>query len=91
MFLDEPASGLDGDAKTKLLESIQLASNQLNRTIIMISHDLSDCVWADSVWVMDLGKLVCSGAHEELLRSESLYAKIWAEHEVRSAKGSYES
>ena len=52
LFLDEPASGLDGDSKTKLLESIRRASNQLSRTIIMITHDLSDCVWADSVWVM---------------------------------------
>ena len=48
--LDEAASGLDGDWKTKVLESIRRASNQLSRPINMITRHLSDCVWADSVW-----------------------------------------
>ena len=57
---------------------IQQALNELtkNRTTLMIAHRLSTVINADLILVIENGKLVGNGTHEELLKSNELYQKL---------------
>ena len=43
----------------------------------MITHRLSSLVNADTIFVMDRGRIVASGRHEEMLRQPGLYQDLW--------------
>ena len=61
---------------------IQKAFAQLTkgRTVIMIAHRLSTVVGADNILVLDQGRVVEQGTHEELTAANGLYAKMWADY-----------
>ena len=61
---------------------IQKAFAQLTkgRTVIMIAHRLSTVVGADKILVLDQGRVVEQGTHEELTAANGLYAKMWADY-----------
>ena len=61
---------------------IQKAFAQLtkDRTVIMIAHRLSTVVGADKLLVLDQGRVVEQGTHEELTAAGGLYAKMWADY-----------
>jgi ATP-binding cassette subfamily B protein len=50
------------------------------RTVIMIAHRLSTVVNADKIIVLSEGKKVEEGTHEELLRSDGLYSRMWKDY-----------
>lgn len=60
---------------------IQKAFKELTqgKTVLMIAHRLSSVVSADQILVVDEGKVVEEGTHEELLNFKGVYAKMWAE------------
>lgn len=74
VLLDEPTSALDADAEAK----IQLALDTLleGRTVLMIAHRLSTVKKADIIVVMDQGRIVEQGSHEELRNADGLYAHL---------------
>ncbi len=76
LILDEATSALDSRTE----EAIQstLDGVQRNRTTIVIAHRLSTVVGADQIAVLDAGRVVERGTHAELLRSNGLYADLWA-------------
>lgn len=51
------------------------------KTVIMIAHRLSTVKNADSILVLEDGKIKEQGTHEELLAGNSLYAKMWADYQ----------
>ena len=51
------------------------------RTVIMIAHRLSTVVGADKIVVLDSGRVVGQGTHEELLKADGLYARMWADYQ----------
>ena len=51
-----------------------------DRTVIMIAHRLSTVVGADRIIVLDSGAVVEQGTHEELVRANGLYARMWADY-----------
>ena len=77
LILDEATSSLD--AESELLVQDALAKLMLNRTSFVIAHRLSTVRRADLIIVLDQGRVIERGGHEELLaRPESLYAKLYS-------------
>lgn len=75
LILDEATSALDSEAE----RIVQLALENLmkDRTSIVIAHRLSTVLNADRILVMDKGKIVAQGRHEELLKTSALYSKLY--------------
>ena len=59
---------------------IQEAINRLagHKTIIVVSHRLDSIRHCDTVVLMEKGRIVARGAHEELLRTSKTYARLWS-------------
>lgn len=74
-LLDEATSNIDADSENAIIELVgELART---RTVIMISHRLAALRGADRIYVMEDGRVVESGRHDELLRREGAYARLW--------------
>jgi ATP-binding cassette, subfamily B, bacterial HlyB/CyaB len=75
LILDEAASALDPESEAIFINN--LAKIAVGRTVIMISHRLSTLVNADAILVMQHGRLVDSGRHDELLLRSDTYQHLW--------------
>jgi ABC-type multidrug transport system fused ATPase/permease subunit len=76
LLLDESTSNLDGRNEQLLRESLETAS--VGRTVIVIAHRLSTVVDADQIVVLDHGRVVGTGRHDELVDSSPLYRELAA-------------
>ncbi|HET9669824.1 MAG TPA: ABC transporter transmembrane domain-containing protein [Casimicrobiaceae bacterium] len=76
LLLDEATSALDAESE----RIVQLALERLmaGRTVLMIAHRLATVRHADRIAVMDKGRIVAVGTHEELVRDNPLYARLAA-------------
>lgn len=76
LILDEATSALDSEVETAIQESLyQLMES---KTVIAIAHRLSTIAAMDRLIVLDEGKIVEQGTHQELLNKGGLYAQLWA-------------
>jgi len=75
LILDEAASALDPESEAIFIRN--LSKIAVGRTVVMISHRLSTLVNADSILVMQRGRLVDQGRHEELLTRSDTYQHLW--------------
>jgi len=75
LLLDEPTTGLDVRSAARLLEP--LARLMAGRSTLIISHHLVTARMADRVVVLDRGRVVETGSHEELLARNGTYAELW--------------
>lgn len=77
IILDEPTSALDPLVEYDILKKfIDLTQG---KTSVIISHRVGLCRFADRIIVMQNGRVVGNGSHEELLRNNVEYARIWNE------------
>jgi ATP-binding cassette subfamily B protein len=77
LLLDEATSALD--SRTEAAINRTLARLATGRTTVMVTHRLTSAAHADRIYVLDRGRLVEHGTHDELLKGEGLYAKLWHE------------
>lgn len=75
IILDEPSSALDPIAEYQLNETMLEAA--ANKTVIFISHRLSTTRNADKILMLEHGKIIEEGKHEELLLQKGKYATMW--------------
>jgi ATP-binding cassette subfamily B protein len=75
LLLDEATSALDTRTEQDILTTLHRVSE--HRTSIAIAHRLSTIADADTIFVLERGRLAESGAHAALLRRNGLYAEMW--------------
>jgi ATP-binding cassette subfamily B protein len=83
MIFDEATSSLDSTSEKFILQALNEAA--ANRTTLAIAHRLSTIVDADSIIVLDQGRVVEQGTHAELLRKQGLYAQLWEHQKQKEA------
>lgn len=74
LILDEATSAVDNETEAEIQAAIENLAG--SRTIIVIAHRLSTVMRADNILVLEDGKIVESGKHEELLEKGGLYSKL---------------
>jgi len=75
LILDEPTSSIDSRTEAVILDALRRLMQ--GRTTIMIAHRLSTICDADQILVLDGGRLVESGTHDELMDRDGVYRQLW--------------
>ncbi len=76
LLLDEATSSLDSASENIIQKTIQNLRNQ-QKTIVLIAHRLSTVVNSDSIVVLNKGKVIEQGSHNELLNRQKHYYNLW--------------
>lgn len=82
LILDEATSALDTASEILVQDALQEV--MANRTTLVIAHRLSTIVTADKIVVMERGQIVEAGTHEELLKREGQYHKLYRAQSERA-------
>lgn len=75
IFLDEPTASLDAIATEQIKNSLDAI--KAGRTVIIISHSLSQILDSDTIYVMKKGEVVENGTHDELINMHGVYREIF--------------
>ena len=76
LILDEATSALDSEVEAAIQQSLYRLME--NKTVIAIAHRLSTIAAMDRLIVMDQGRIVEQGSHQQLLAQNGIYAQLWA-------------
>ena len=75
ILLDEATSSLDADTEQKIQQALTLLTK--NKTTVVIAHRLSTILNSDQIYVIDSGKVIAKGNHEELLKNSPIYKNFY--------------
>lgn len=79
LILDDSTSAIDSATEDQIQQAMRRISSE--RTTFIITHRLSQIRWADRVLVLDKGKLIDQGNHEELMERSAEYRRIFSRYE----------
>jgi len=82
LIFDDSLSAVDTETDAQIRQALR--ERRKDTTTIIISHRITTLAEADKILVLDKGRIVESGSHEELIAKEGLYKKIW---EIQSSLG----
>lgn len=88
LLLDEATSALDSESEQHVQQALEELMH--NRTTVIIAHRLSTILHADQIAVLDQGRLVAQGNHDDLMHSSDLYRRL-ADLQFRPAEGGTDS
>ena len=74
LLLDEATSSLDSESERLVQDALERLMR--NRTTLVIAHRLATAINSDRIVVMDRGRIVGTGRHEQLLRDNALYSRL---------------
>jgi ATP-binding cassette subfamily B protein len=80
VLLDEATAFADPENEHLIRKALKALSQ--GKTTLMIAHRLNSVVDADQILVMDKGRIVEKGSHEQLLQKQGMYADMWAEYQT---------
>jgi len=75
MIFDEATSSLDSQSEASILNALNEISQGL--TTVVIAHRLSTIIDADQILVLDQGRLIEQGNHQQLLEANGKYSELW--------------
>ena len=80
ILMDEPASGLINAEIDEIDNTLRMLSKEMNIAVLIVEHriELLETI-ADRVVVMDAGEIVEQGRHDDLLKKNGYYARMWRE------------
>ena len=76
LLLDEATSALDAENEALVQAAIDELIKKSKSTVVLVAHRLSTVINADVIAVVDQGKIVESGSHEDLMRQKGIYANL---------------
>ena len=79
LVLDDALASVDNKTAADILRSVR---RQQHRTVLMISHQLSAAAACDRILVLESGRLVQQGRHEDLLQRPGTYRRLWEREEA---------
>jgi ATP-binding cassette subfamily B protein len=82
LILDDPLSAVDAYTEEEILASLE--SYYADRTVLIVSHRLSAVRNCNRIIVLEEGRIVEEGTHDQLLTLEGRYAAIWHEQQLRA-------
>jgi ATP-binding cassette subfamily B protein len=77
IVFDEATSALDSITEEEITQTIKKVTANKNHITVMIAHRLSTIMHADHIFVLEKGKVVETGTHENLLTEKGLYYAMW--------------
>ncbi len=80
-FFDEATSALDSTTEKEIQKNLELISK--NKTTLVIAHRLSTAADAHNIIVLDQGRIIEQGNHQELLELKGKYAEMWSKQKIQ--------